>query len=1117
VANVCGGTGTGSTTVSFEAGALIIPMDQCYNPSQASAPIQATDFGSTGACGTTTAPTCYAPTTYTVGDIRLPFGVLYLLAINHIPVNVINKPTKINLTDYDITVTPPSGSTTNTVAWLDPNNGYAANLTAIPSGTNPVSYWGMPFVVEASFASQAVALIQDFNANPTKYGGVALATNGKLVNSFATVPLHVVNYPFSAPVMGIIGSRPKPVGISQTNFFDSFFDESGITAVVPAGTSAVHLTETSTPPGTTTGLSTYVSTYTYPWAAPLPQLSECPASVCPVLLYSASGVTQRILDVIWSDDIDLQFWTGANGLTDWFTNGGRALIVGSASGGGGALSWETGDNTSKNFLSTGGLGGAARSGGNYCAADTDNNGNGIVGPPTDYPASDVYLQLGGLLEDPIGGGQSADYSFQTKAAAPGTTGLWGDSNEFAVVHGHPIVGGVSTSGSLVYEGASTAWHGGSGRKDSGLHIMYNTLIADTSANGTPYTPTELTRSSPIGRTTGEYYIGTFEWKIPTDPNAAGDQLYQADPTKYPYTVGHFREYRSINTTSPLAQTCSLTDPTVGCRWDLGDGSNVPAWSSRNVYVGKSLGGGAWTLQTAASLASDATLTFVKNNIGQKLGGVDYNNPAVIEGKGALSLVTVANAGSRPTVAYVGARDGMLHAVCVAPASGATDCYGFQPGQEIWALIPAGEKALMDIALAAGDWSKVNVGGTVRVADMFGTFPSNGSATTSPSYRTILLVGTRGSGHVVALDISNPDPANLNKDGFQLMWEQDGTDVDTGVNAYRMGRTHGATIAQNGTGGVALVSASVASGAGINTYALRLTDGKVISSTQRLYTRVAPITGGSTATMTNDVPALPTVLDTDGDGRDETVLTAAYDGLVRKFTLDNQNVYGATPLTLFDTAGNGVCATGIACQPIGVSPTIARRQGIPTFTAFVGTGGADWDASTTRQSYVFGFDPSSSTQASSVFTQQLGSVTPPSPANLALPVRVYSQLTVAGSDLYAQATVLGINSTSELIVPVMYPGTYGTVLRWGGLESATIDSVATAIVKQGDIFSGGMGGVLETNNTSNDGALTILGTQTLTRIALPSNSTSLRNNAYAVVQLPAGQRPFSVMTWFDLID
>src|SRR5262245_58337704 len=99
-----------ATTTSFGAGSLIIPMDSCYNPDN---PGNAGPTNVGGSCGPGPAYACYNQ--YGGGNDRLPFGVIYLLAENDIPVNIILNQQKIGLADADFSITPPPGSTTATV------------------------------------------------------------------------------------------------------------------------------------------------------------------------------------------------------------------------------------------------------------------------------------------------------------------------------------------------------------------------------------------------------------------------------------------------------------------------------------------------------------------------------------------------------------------------------------------------------------------------------------------------------------------------------------------------------------------------------------------------------------------------------------------------------------------------------------------------------------------------------------------------------------------------------------------------------------------------------------------------------------------------------------------
>ena len=246
--------------------------------------------------------------------------------------------------------------------------------------------------------------------------------------------------------------------------------------------------------------------------------------------------------------------------------------------------------------------------------------------------------------------------------------------------------------------------------------------------------------------------------------------------------------------------------------------------------------------------------------------------------------------------------------------------------------------------------------------------------------------------------------------------------------------------------------------GYNTYAIRLADGYVVGNDQHLYTLKSSLLN---APIPNDPPPLPTALDTDGDGTDETVYVSSLEGKVRQYTLTAQGVTAPT-LAAFQTGVTkdvfnantviGTCASGVACQPIGVSPTIVLN-GNGDFDVLVATGGADWARQTTdkgdltatkNQSYVTGFDATTYTNfPTSPF--KLGGIQPPASAaggsspgttNLVpLSLRAYAQLTVAGSDLYANVTSISIGSMQQLLLPLMTPGTYGNV---AALEQHQLD-------------------------------------------------------------------------------
>src|SRR5439155_4943272 len=137
---------------------------------------------------------------------------------------------------------------------------------------NTVYYRGMPFVVEAPFAAQALAVLTAYNnAN---------------ANLFTPVTFHISNYSFNAPVLAVMASRPKPVLIDSAPL-DTFFSESGITSVAASGTTFLWLSASG-------------SNFSYTWPAVLaPNPSGCSAANCSTLIDSSNN---RIVDVVWTSN-----------------------------------------------------------------------------------------------------------------------------------------------------------------------------------------------------------------------------------------------------------------------------------------------------------------------------------------------------------------------------------------------------------------------------------------------------------------------------------------------------------------------------------------------------------------------------------------------------------------------------------------------------------------------------------------------------------------------------------------------------------------------------------------------------------------------------------------------
>src|SRR5262249_10586120 len=112
---------------------------------------------------------------------------------------------------------------------------------------------------------------------------------------------------------------------------------------------------------------------------------------------------------------------------------------------------------------------------------------------------------------------------------------------------------VSTCGRVVYEGANNYGSSSSSapyNKMAGQHIVYDTILsanagkAGTGTNTT--TDIELSRSTPVGNpSTGEFYVGTFNWKYTVPTANSGNLQWNPAPGTYPYASGHFRAYKNL--------------------------------------------------------------------------------------------------------------------------------------------------------------------------------------------------------------------------------------------------------------------------------------------------------------------------------------------------------------------------------------------------------------------------------------------------------------------------------------------------------------------------------------------------------------------------------------------
>ncbi|HSN29305.1 MAG TPA: hypothetical protein VLT45_23610 [Kofleriaceae bacterium] len=154
----------------------------------------------------------------------------------------------------------------------------------------------------------------------------------------------------------------------------------------------------------------------------------------------------------------------------------------------------------------------------------------------------------------------------------------------------------------------------------------------------------------------------------------------------------------------------------------------------------------------SGLSSTNQTTVLQKIRGASLGGVDRSTVAVI-GPSAVAGTT-----SRPSIAYFGAADGMVHAVCAS--TDGTICTSL--GTELWAFLPA-----VQLPLIA--YNDQRIDGSVHVVDAFGDFTNN-PATGARSWHTVLTFQTGysnsaegGKPAAYAIDVTDPSKP-------VLLWE-----------------------------------------------------------------------------------------------------------------------------------------------------------------------------------------------------------------------------------------------------------------------------------------------------------------------------------------------------------
>ena len=527
-------------------------------------------------------------------------------------------------------------------------------------------------------------------------------------------------------------------------------------------------------------------------------------------------------------------------------------------------------------------------------------------------ATDLVFFVGAACSDVnISGGSTSSYALY---APDSDVSLTGGSTLYGAVVGKTVK---DSGGTAIHYDRALGTYAGGGFACLGNEVSRASPVAATiTASGTPYTAVVQ---------------GTFV--EPSGTAAALTTHASVASWTFPFITGHMRARvaSSITTTaSTFASGTLLFDANGKMPAPSYGGCSLPAHGAcRYVFTNTATGfhpaqvvlsdatSASVGALIAPSLASADDQTVVHTILNGTLGGVDRSTVAVIQAS------TYAGNTTRPTIAYFGGTDGMLHAVCASTggttASQASVCPSL--GTELWAFLPR-----VELPLVRSNSQRID--GSPHVIDAFGDFSTTPGLGTR-GWHTILTLQTGYSvagtttGAAYAIDVT--DPASP-----VLLWEYAtpsapaALDFGTGlVSALGPVVSHGGlvneAVLETNNGGTG--------GAGVVTTALQLETGAKLWQFGALY----PAAAGVPAT---GLPGGAVGVDLAGNGYvTDIVFGDLYGELWRLSAGDGSNPLGTTPL--FSFTFNAASDK----HPIGALPAI-YSDGNREYVAFTSGGYAD---------------------------------------------------------------------------------------------------------------------------------------------------------------------------------
>ncbi|MGK2905290.1 MAG: hypothetical protein ACSLFH_02960 [Desulfuromonadales bacterium] len=415
--------------------------------------------------------------------------------------------------------------------------------------------------------------------------------------------------------------------------------------------------------------------------------------------------------------------------------------------------------------------------------------------------------------------------------------------------------------------------------------------------------------------------------VTTTPVIADGVLYVASAI-YPWHRGHLRAIDILDTIPVTLWDAAERVPLAGVGGSPGDlaSSDPPARIQRdNLYrsvftnlAGMQLpltAGQAAELQHALGVASTAEAEMLVHAVRGRRGGtpdqvagssddpqrlwsISRSSPVLVDRSQVNALL-----GQRGRVLYVGAEDGLLHAIFVSRWNAETGNYLINDpdgGIELWAYLPGSflshlkeqplDENIADIA--------IHLDGSPVVRELFLDLDGDGRR----SWSTLLVAtGTIVQGRrscLFVMDITDPYQP-------ELLWEKL-------LPGEAVGRTRGVAVDHCGADAVSsnciYLTADFAAGAessGIHALALALETGQILWTFSAPYAASGPVPDAT--------PAVPALMDLDGNGRSDTLVFGDLVGQLWALDLEEGRAYGDVPIYQVPAGPAEPIGAGVAVQ------------------------------------------------------------------------------------------------------------------------------------------------------------------------------------------------------------